>query len=41
MVPYYDQVKDEGELNPPEGELVDTRIEIEITVQVDTNNPPP
>ena len=35
VVPSYEQVKDEGELNPPEGGLVDTRIETETTGQVD------
>ena len=39
--PSYDQVKDEGELNPPEEGLVDTKIETETTGQVDANNAPP
>ena len=39
--PSYEKVEDEGELNPPEEELVDTRIETETTGQVDANNAPP
>ena len=37
----YDQVKDEGGLNPPEEDLVDMRIETKTTAQVDANNAPP
>ena len=38
--PSYEQVEDEGGLNPPEEELVDTRIKTETTGQVDANNDP-
>ena len=40
VVPSYEQVKDEGYLNPPEEKLVDMMIETETTGQVDANNAP-
>ena len=39
--PSYEQVEDKGGINPPEEEPVGTRIEIETTGQVYTNNAPP
>ena len=41
VVPSYEKVQDEGELNPPEEELVDMRIKTERIGQVDANNAPP
>ena len=41
VVPSYEKVEDEGELNPPEEELVDMRIKTERIGQVDANNAPP
>ena len=41
LVPYYEQVEDEGGINPQDKELVDTRVETKTTGQVDANNSSP
>ena len=41
VVPSYEKVEDKGELNPPEEELVDTKIATERTGQEYANNAPP
>ena len=41
VVPSYEKVGDKGGLNPPEEELLDTRIKTKRTGQVDANNAPP